>query len=125
MNGRTLTVAAALGTALVGGGWIIGRGLNVRETDFTNARLFDTVLGHVRQFFVDSIADSTLYEHAMVGMLRELDDGARSELEHFAHRQKHRAELHGHFHFYVEQDIKRLFVRQVWHGRNPPGEVCG
>ena len=74
MNSRTLTVAAALGTALVGGGWIIGRGLNVRETDFTNARLFDTVLGHVRQFFVDSISDSTLYEHAMVGMLRELDD---------------------------------------------------
>ena len=74
MNSRTLTVAAALGTALVGGGWIIGRGLNVRETDFTNARLFDTVLGHVRQFYVDSISDSTLYERAMVGMLRELED---------------------------------------------------
>jgi carboxyl-terminal processing protease len=74
MNTRTLAVAAALGTSLVGGGWVIGRGLHVRETDFTSARLFDTVLGHVRTFFVDSIADSTLFEHAMVGMLRELDD---------------------------------------------------
>ena len=74
MKARTLAVAAALGTTLVGGGWVIGRGLHVRETDFTSARLFDTVLGHVRTFFVDSIADSTLYEHAMVGMLRELDD---------------------------------------------------
>jgi carboxyl-terminal processing protease len=46
----------------------------VRATDFTSARLFDTVLGHVRTFFVDSIADSTLFDHAMVGMLRELND---------------------------------------------------
>lgn len=74
MNSRTLAVAVALGTSLVGGGWVIGRGLHVRETDFTSARLFDTVLGHVRSFFVDSIADSTLFEHAMVGMLRELND---------------------------------------------------
>jgi carboxyl-terminal processing protease len=74
MNARTLTVAAALGTSLVGGGWVISRGLNVRETDFSNARLFDTVLGHVRHYFVDSIPDSTLFEHAMIGMLRELDD---------------------------------------------------
>ena len=74
MNARTLTVAAALGTSLVGGGWVLGRGLNTRETSFTNARLFDTVVEHVRHYFVDSIADSTLYEHAMIGMLRELND---------------------------------------------------
>lgn len=74
MNARTLAVAAALGTSLIGGGWVIGRGLNVRETDFANARLFDTVLDHVRRYFVDSIADSTLFERAMVGMLKELDD---------------------------------------------------
>jgi carboxyl-terminal processing protease len=74
MNPRTLTVAVALGTSLVGGGWVIGRGLNVRESDFSNARLFDTVLEHVKHYFVDSIADSSLYEHAMIGMLQELDD---------------------------------------------------
>ena len=74
MNARTLTVAAALGTSLVGGGWVIGRGLNVREADFSKARLFDTVFEHVKHYFVDSIADSSLYEHAMIGMLRELDD---------------------------------------------------
>ena len=74
MNARTLAVATALGTSLVGGGWVIGRGLNVREADFTSARLFDAVFDHVRQFYVDSIPDSTLYEHATVGMLRELND---------------------------------------------------
>jgi carboxyl-terminal processing protease len=74
MNARSIAVATALGTSLVGGGWVIGRGLNVRESAFTSARLFDTVLGHVRQFYVDSIADSTLFEHATIGMLRELSD---------------------------------------------------
>jgi len=74
MNARALAVATALGTSLVGGGWVISRGLNVREADFSSARLFDAVLGHIRQFYVDSIADSTLFEHATVGMLRELKD---------------------------------------------------
>jgi carboxyl-terminal processing protease len=74
MNSRTMAVAAALGTSLVGGGWVIGRGLNVREADFTSARLFDSVVDHVRQYFVDSIPDSTLFAHATVGMLQELDD---------------------------------------------------
>lgn len=74
MNARTITVAAALGTSLVGGGWVLSRGLTVHEADFSATRLFDTVLGHVRQFYVDSIPDSTLFEHAMIGMLRELDD---------------------------------------------------
>lgn len=74
MNARTLAVATALGTTLVGGGWVIGHGLNTREADYSSARLFDSVLGHVRQFYVDSISDSTLFEHATVGMLRELGD---------------------------------------------------
>ena len=74
MNARTITVGVALSTSLVGGGWVIGRGLHERETDFNSARLFDTVLGHVRTFFVDSIPDSTLFEHAMIGMLQELND---------------------------------------------------
>ena len=74
MNPRAIAVSAALGTSLVAGGWVLGRGLHVREADFSSARLFDTVLGHVRQFYVDSIADSTLFEHAVVGMLRELND---------------------------------------------------
>jgi carboxyl-terminal processing protease len=74
MNSRTLAVTAALGTSLVGGGWVIGRGLTAREADFNSARLFDTVVEHVKRYFVDSIADSSLYEHAMIGMLRELDD---------------------------------------------------
>ena len=74
MNVRSLAVATALGTSLAGGGWVISRGLNAPETDFATARLFDAVLGHVRQHYVEPISDSTLFEHATVGMLRELDD---------------------------------------------------
>lgn len=74
MNARTIAAVTALGTSLIGGGWVLGRGLHVREADFSSTRLFDTVLGHVRQFYVDSVPDSVLFEHAMIGMLRELND---------------------------------------------------
>lgn len=74
MNSRTLAVATALGTSLIAGGWVIGRGLHAREADFTSARLFDTVFEHVRQYYVEPISDSTLFEHATIGMLRELND---------------------------------------------------
>jgi carboxyl-terminal processing protease len=74
MNLRSWAVATALGTSLIAGGVVIARGLNARETDFASARLFDSVLGHVKQYYVEQINDSALFEHAMVGMLRELDD---------------------------------------------------
>jgi carboxyl-terminal processing protease len=74
MNSRSIAVATALGTCLVGGGWVLGRGLYEREADFTSARLFDSVLEHVRQYYVEAIPDSALFANAAIGMLRELDD---------------------------------------------------
>src|SRR4051812_9418319 len=58
-------------------------------------------------------------------VLGELHDRARCQLENFAHGQEHRSELDGDLHLYVEYDIKRLFVRQVWHEWNPRREFCG
>lgn len=74
MNARAVAVVAALGTGLVGGGWVLSRGLQVEEADFSSSRLFDTVLEHVRRYYVEPVPDSALFEHAMIGMLRELND---------------------------------------------------
>lgn len=74
MNGRNITVSAVLLTSLVGGGWVLSRGLSTRVPEEKGATLFDVVLAHVQRYYVDSIPDSVLYENAMVGMLRELDD---------------------------------------------------
>jgi carboxyl-terminal processing protease len=74
MNARGIAAGAALGISVIGGGWVLARGLNARAPNDANATLFDVVLTHVRHYYVDSIPDSVLFEHAMVGMLRELED---------------------------------------------------
>ncbi|HEX9565404.1 MAG TPA: S41 family peptidase [Gemmatimonadaceae bacterium] len=74
MNARVVAAATALVTSLVGGGWVLARGLNSRVVEESGASLFDDVMTHVRNYYVDSIPDSVLFENAMVGMLRELDD---------------------------------------------------
>jgi carboxyl-terminal processing protease len=74
MNGRTWAVAAILGTSVVSGGWLLGHGLHDETPVHTGARLFDQVAEHVRRYYVDSLSDSTLFERAAIGMLRELQD---------------------------------------------------
>ena len=74
MNSRTIIVAGVLGGSLISGGWLLGRGLNGRESGVTSVRIFDVVLTHIKRFYVDSVSDSALYEKAMVGMLQELHD---------------------------------------------------
>ena len=63
LRSRTLTVAALLTGSMVNGGWLIVRGS--REGTVTpaeGARLFDQVLTHIERFYVDTIADSALYQ---------------------------------------------------------------
>jgi carboxyl-terminal processing protease len=74
MNHRALVVMTVLGSSVVSGGWLLGRGLHDNPTNASEARLFDAVFSHVKRFYVDSLADSALFDRAMVGMLRELGD---------------------------------------------------
>ena len=71
---RGIVAAAALAGALVSGGWLLQRGL-VRGGDTTlGAQLFQQVLDHVQNQYVDSLPQDTLFRKATVGMLRLLDD---------------------------------------------------
>jgi len=71
---RGIVAAAALAGALVSGGWLLQRGL-VRGGDTTvGAQLFQQVLDHVQQQYVDSLPQDTLFRKATVGMLRLLGD---------------------------------------------------
>jgi carboxyl-terminal processing protease len=74
MKPRGVVVAGVLGTSLVSGGWLLGRGLTGRDTGFSSARLFDVVSNDIRRYYVDSVGDSALFEKAAVGMLQELRD---------------------------------------------------
>jgi carboxyl-terminal processing protease len=72
---RAVIVAGTLFGALITGGWLLQRGSRTGAfTEFEGAQLFDNVLRHVQNNFVDPITDSTLYRKSVDGMLYELRD---------------------------------------------------
>src|SRR5512147_135153 len=56
------------------GGWLLQRGAMAPAVGYQQERLFNDVLQHVSSYYVDSIADSSLYRKATDGMLGELKD---------------------------------------------------
>ncbi|HEV8236478.1 MAG TPA: PDZ domain-containing protein, partial [Gemmatimonadaceae bacterium] len=75
MRSRAVIVAAVFAAALVSGGWLMQAGYDgTRSGSLTRARLFDEVLAHVENFYVDTVPEADLYRKAVDGMLLELHD---------------------------------------------------
>ncbi|HEX6060395.1 MAG TPA: S41 family peptidase [Gemmatimonadaceae bacterium] len=74
MRSRAVVVLSVLGMSLVSGGWLLQKGMEDGGRVLDRARLFDDVFEHVSQFYVDSVPQSSLYEKAVDGLLRELHD---------------------------------------------------
>src|SRR3954464_3105709 len=72
---RTIIVAGTLFGAVITGGWLLQRGSRTGMfTAYEGQRLFDNVLQHVQNEYVDSVSDSLLYRKSVEGMLYELND---------------------------------------------------
>lgn len=56
------------------GGWLLQRGAAADGNVYQQARLFDDVLSHVSQYYVDSLSETSLYRKATDGLLAELHD---------------------------------------------------
>ena len=70
-----LTLPALLAlVACFTGGWFLQRRLGVGPDVYQQARLFEEVLAHVRDYHVDSLPESELYHRAIDGMLEQLHD---------------------------------------------------
>src|SRR6266498_2361743 len=69
-------VAAVVLAALVSGGWFLQRETEPAGSVYQQARLFDDVLAHVADYYVDSLDERQLYQMAIDGMLDQL--GGRS-----------------------------------------------
>jgi carboxyl-terminal processing protease len=74
MRYRAFVVLATMAAALVTGGWFLQRGLEGSTSPVNGVRLFDQVVSHVADQFVDSLSRDSIYQDALRGMLRELDD---------------------------------------------------
>jgi carboxyl-terminal processing protease len=75
MKSRAIVAAAVLSSALVSGGWLVERGGRSAPRDVkAQAQLFDEVLQHLRNDYVDPLPDSLLYRRAAAGVIEELHD---------------------------------------------------
>jgi carboxyl-terminal processing protease len=75
MKSRAIVAAAVLSSALVSGGWLVERGGRSAPRDVkAQAQLFDEVLQHLRNDYVDPLPDSLLYRRAAAGVIDELHD---------------------------------------------------
>ena len=67
-------VTTVAGLALATGGWLLQRQTEPTGSVYQQARLFEDVLAHVADFYVDSIEERRLYQMAIDGMLDQLHD---------------------------------------------------
>jgi carboxyl-terminal processing protease len=74
MPRRWKLIAMVAMVACFTSGWFLQRQIGVGGDVYQQARLFENVLAHVRDFHVDSIGESELYRKATDGMLAQLRD---------------------------------------------------
>ena len=60
--------------AFLSGGWFMQQGARSDASVYQRARLFDDVLSHVADYYVDTLDESQLYTMAITGMVKELHD---------------------------------------------------
>jgi carboxyl-terminal processing protease len=71
---RILVVTGLAAVALASGGWLLQRGEPAPGSVYQQARLFDEVLAHVADYYVDSLDERQLYQMAIDGLLGQLKD---------------------------------------------------
>src|SRR5213076_1629408 len=71
---RGFVVAAVVSAAVVSGGWFLQRETEPAGSVYQQARLFEDVLAHVSDYYVDSLDEGKLYQMAIDGMLDQLKD---------------------------------------------------
>ena len=71
---KILVVAVISCVALATGGWLLQREAVPEGSVYQQARLFEDVLAHVADYYVDSLDERQLYQMAIDGMLDQLHD---------------------------------------------------
>src|SRR5436309_2388485 len=71
---KILVVAVVSCVALATGGWLLQREAAPEGSVYQQARLFEDVLAHVADYYVDSLDERQLYQMEIDGMLDQLHD---------------------------------------------------
>jgi carboxyl-terminal processing protease len=71
---RIVVTTAVAVVAFLSGGWFMQQGSRRDDGVYQRARLFDDVLSHIADYYVDPLDERQLYNMAIDGMVRELHD---------------------------------------------------
>jgi len=71
---RIIFTTAVAVVAFVSGGWFMQQGSRRDDNVYQRARLFDDVMSHIADYYVDPIDERQLYNMAISGMVNELHD---------------------------------------------------
>jgi len=71
---KLLLVAGIMVVALISGGWLLQHEAEPAGSVYRQARLFEDVLAHVSDYYVDSVDERQLYQMAIDGLLDRLHD---------------------------------------------------
>jgi carboxyl-terminal processing protease len=75
MSRKNVVLFSVVGfTAFLSGGWLLQRGGDRSGNVYQKARLFENVVAYLADYYVDSLDESRLYDLAIDGMLKELND---------------------------------------------------
>src|SRR5216110_1164890 len=122
---RGFVVAAVVSAAVVSGGWFLQRETEPAGSVYQQARLFEDVLAHVSDYYVDSIDEKKLYEMAVDGMLDQLHDPYSVYLKPDDFRQLSEATTGNYSGLGIQIDVRDGWITVVAPLPDTPAERAG
>jgi len=118
-------VALVVLAALVSGGWLLQRETEPAGSVYQQARLFDDVLAHVADYYVDSLDERQLYQMAIDGMLDKLNDPYSVFLKPDDFRQLSEATTGNYSGLGIQIDVRDGWITVVAPLPDTPAERAG
>ena len=118
-------IAVVMSAALVTGGWFMQRETEPTGSVYQQARLFDDVLAHVADYYVDSLDERQLYQMAIDGMLDQLHDPYSVFLKPEDFRQLSEATTGNYSGLGIQIDVRDGWITVVAPLPDTPAERAG
>ncbi|HLQ59185.1 MAG TPA: S41 family peptidase [Gemmatimonadales bacterium] len=122
---KGFVVAAVVSAALVSGAWFLQRETEPAGSVYQQARLFDDVLAHVADYYVDSLNERQLYQMAIDGMLDQLHDPYSVFLKADDFRQLSEATTGNYSGLGIQIDVRDGWITVVAPLPDTPAERAG
>ena len=122
---KWFVVAAVISAALMSGAWFLQRETEPAGSVYQQARLFDDVLAHVADYYVDSLDERQLYQMAIEGMLDQLHDPYSVFLKPEDFRQLSEATTGNYSGLGIQIDVRDGWITVVAPLPDTPAERAG